>query len=262
MSGGDPVSKDPWASLRRLTPARVALGRVGDSLPTDALLELSLAHAQARDAVHVPLQVAWLSERLAAAGFSAIPVQSTAVDRAHYLRLPDAGRRLDEPGIQRLRAYSAAHRSSLCLVVADGLSATAVHRHALPLLQALHPMLEARGMVTMVVAQQARVALGDQIGSLLGAEQVAVLIGERPGLSSPDSLGIYLTHAPRVGCTDAERNCISNIHPAGLSYEQAAHRLAFLLEEARRLGCSGVALKDRSDRGQLPPSAQGLRSVE
>lgn len=251
MSGDDLVGADAWQSLRQFTSARVALGRVGDSLPTGAWLEFSLAHAQARDAVHVPLQVASMLEALGAAGFASLAIQSAAMDRAQYLRLPDAGRRLDESSVQRLRNQSAAGPASLCVVVADGLSATAVHRHALPLLEELRATLPARSWTPIVVAQHARVALGDQIGALLGAEQVAVLIGERPGLSSPDSLGIYFTHAPRIGRTDAERNCISNIRPAGLGYTEAASRLALLLEGARGLGCSGVALKDRSDSGAL-----------
>jgi ethanolamine ammonia-lyase small subunit len=251
VSGDDLVGPDAWRSLRRFTPARVALGRIGDSLPTEAWLEFSLAHAQARDAVLVPLQVASMLEALDAAGFATLAIRSAAMDRAQYLRLPDAGRRLDESSVQTLRTQSAAGPGSLCVVVADGLSATAVHRHALPLLEVLRSTLPARFWTPIVVAQHARVALGDQIGALLGAEQVAVLIGERPGLSSPDSLGIYFTHAPLIGRTDAERNCISNIRPAGLGYTEAASRLVFLLEGACRLGCSGVALRDRGDSRAL-----------
>jgi ethanolamine ammonia-lyase small subunit len=246
-----PVASDPWALLRRFTPARIALGRAGESLPTAALLEFGLAHAQARDAVHRSLDVPAVLGQLAAAGFGTLTVASAAVDRAHYLHRPDAGRRLDENSHTRLCGHSAANPPDLAIVIADGLSACAAMRHAVPLLQALRPRLETLQIAPVVVAQQARVALGDEVGELLGAAQVVVLIGERPGLSSPDSLGAYLTHAPRVGRTDAERNCVSNIRPEGLGYERAAYRLALLCEGARRLGRSGVDLKDESARAQL-----------
>lgn len=245
----DLIENNFWRTLRRLTPARIALGRAGVSLTTQALLDFGLAHAQARDAVHVPLDVPALLRQLGGAGFESIVAHSAVRDRNEYLRRPDLGRQLDEASRTRLREQaSSAPRPQLVFVIADGLSALSIARHATSFLQAMRARLEGWSIAPIVIARQARVALGDEIGQLLGAEQVAMLIGERPGLSSPDSLGIYLTYAPRVGRTDAERNCISNVRRDGLSYEQAAHRLMYLLEGARRLGRSGVDLKDDSDQ--------------
>jgi ethanolamine ammonia-lyase small subunit len=246
-----PVQSDPWSALRRFTPARIALGRAGESLPTAAVLEFGLAHAQARDAVHRSLDLPVILQQLAGAGFATLTVHSAAADRAHYLCRPDAGRRLDEASRALLSTLAGAPPPDLAIVIADGLSATAAMRHALPVLLALRPRLAGLQLAPLVVARQARVALGDEVGELLRARQVVVLIGERPGLSSPDSLGVYLTHAPRIGCTDAERNCISNVRPAGLDYQRAASRLDSLLTEARRFGRSGVALKDESDAALL-----------
>ncbi len=246
------IEADPWEVLRNFTPARIALGRAGNSLPTEALLDFGLAHAQARDAVHVSLEVPAILQQLAAAWFESMVVHSAAASRNEYLRRPDLGRRLNEVTRAQLRAHAAADvRPQLVFVIADGLSAMAAARHAVPLLQAVRARLTDWVIGPMVVAVQARVALGDEIGELLGAEAVVMLIGERPGLSAPDSLGVYLTYAPRIGRIDAERNCISNIRPEGLGYEQAAHRLAFLLNGARRLSRSGVMLKDDADQAQL-----------
>jgi ethanolamine ammonia-lyase small subunit len=235
-----------WTEARRFTPARIALGRTGASMPTAALLEFGLAQAQARDAVHASLDARELVEQLAAAGFASLEVHSAATGREHYLRRPDAGRRLDEPSRVRLLAWASGTPPDIALVIADGLSAAAATRHAVPLLRALRPRLTGRLIAPILIALRARVALGDEIGELLGAGQVVVLIGERPGLSAPDSLGVYLTHAPRRGRTDAERNCVSNVRPQGLGYEAAAYRLALLIEGALRLGRSGVELKDES----------------
>jgi ethanolamine ammonia-lyase small subunit len=244
------VQADPWQALRRFTPARIALGRAGDSLPTRALLEFGLAQAQARDAVHEPSHQDALLAQLAAGGYTALGVHSAAADRQQYLRRPDLGRRLDAASRERLLQWSAAERDrpppDIVVVVADGLAPQAAARHALPLLRILETLLTAWNLGPVVVADLARVALGDEIGAVLGARQVAMLIGERPGLSAPDSLGIYLTHGPRLGRTDAERNCISNVRPAGLGYEAAARRLRYLLESALRLGRTGVDLKDDS----------------
>ncbi len=242
---------DPWHRLRALTTARIALGRAGGSLPTRELLAFGLAHAQARDAVHQPLDVAALGQALDGRGLAHLPAHSAAAERSEYLRRPDLGRRLDDDSRRRLAAAAPASPPDLVLVLADGLSATAVQRHALPLLDALRPRLAEWTLGPIVIALQARVALGDEIGTLLGARQLVMLIGERPGLSSPDSLGIYLTQAPRPGRVDAERNCISNVRPDGLAYEQAAARLAFLMRGAHALGRSGVELKDDS-RPSLP----------
>jgi ethanolamine ammonia-lyase small subunit len=240
------VDADPWRALRRLTPARIALGRAGESLPTDAVLEFGLAHARARDAVHAVLDADALGDALLAAGFASLRVHSAAADRAEYLRRPDLGRRLAPQDAARLDARRVADRASpdVVFMVADGLSATAVARHAVPLLAALAPRLSGWQIGPIVIATQGRVALGDAVGERLGARLIAVLIGERPGLSSPDSLGAYLTHAPRVGRVDAERNCLSNIRPQGLTCELAAERLAGLMTAARRLGRSGLALTE------------------
>lgn len=243
---------DTWTQLRRWTPARIGLGRAGDSLPTQALLDFESAHALARDAVHKPLDADALARNLRASGFG-VPwiVSSQARDRAQYLQRPDLGRTLDAASHDRLAEISE-NDCDLAVVIADGLSAVAPVRHAIPLLTELRASKDFEKM-TVVIANQARVALGDAIGEILCAPAVLVLIGERPGLSSPDSLGAYLTWAPRVGRTDAERNCISNIRPEGLSYAKAAQRLRYLLHQARRLQQSGVGLKDDSDAGSLLP---------
>ena len=246
------TSDDPWADLRRHTPARIALGRAGSSLPTAELLRFGAAHAQARDAVHIPLDSAALARDIADQGLAALTVRSRAPDRQTYLRRPDAGRRLLAEDAQRLAA-AAAGPVDLALVLGDGLSAVALQRHAAPLLAALLPLL-APGLrvAPPVIATQARVALADEVGALLQARLVLILLGERPGLSAPDSLGAYLTHAPQVGCTDAQRNCVSNIRPDGLPLALAARRLAWLLHESLRRQLSGVALKDGSDTAPLP----------
>jgi ethanolamine ammonia-lyase small subunit len=253
------VLPDPWTALRAYTPARIALGRTGASQPTAALLAFSLAHAQARDAVHEAFDAASMAIELQEAGFQTIGVHSRATDRPMYLRRPDLGRRLDAASCDRLRkaADEAEAAPDLVLVVADGLSALAASRHAQPMLKAIRARLPGWTIGPVVLAEQARVALGDEVGELLGARAVALMVGERPGLSSPDSLGIYLTWAPRVGRTDAERNCISNIRPEGLSYEQAAATLAGLLDGAKRLGASGIMLKDETPTPA--PGALGAR---
>lgn len=243
--GGPP--RDPWATLRRHTPARIALGRSGAGLPTHEVLRLAAAHAQARDAVHVALDVAALQADLAAARLPCGPLlHSQAGDRATYLRRPDLGRLLTPASADALQAV-AGGPVDLAVVLADGLSAVALQRHAVPLLQALTAALAGRLLLAPpLIALQARVALGDPIGALLHARLVLVLIGERPGLSSPDSLGAYLTHAPQPGCHDAQRNCVSNIRPQGLQPAVAAQRLAWLVNEALRRRLTGIGLKDDS----------------
>ena len=243
------VSPDPWFALRAHTPARIALGRVGDGLPTDEVLRFAAAHAMARDAVQVPLDVPALAAALSSEGWATLRASSQALDRTSYLRRPDLGRRLDSDSADRLsKASEVIASADLAIVVADGLSAIAAQRHALALLRALRQQL-APGLTLapIVIATMARVALADQIGALLNARVVAIAIGERPGLSSPDSLGVYLTYAPQVGRLDAERNCISNIRPEGLPPEQAAARLAWLVHESLRRRISGVAMKDDSN---------------
>ena len=241
-----PPVEDHWSALRHLTPARVALGRSGVSLPTAAVLDLGHAHALARDAVHCDFEAAHLGRAAAALGLETFTVASAAPDRSTYLRRPDLGRRLSAGS--RTELSSAPQGCDLVIVIADGLSATAVHAKAPALLEALLPGISAEGwsLAPVVLARQGRVALGDDIGEALGARMCLVLIGERPGLSSPDSLGAYLTFAPRVGRRDNERNCVSNIRPAGLSADRAAASLLWLMAEGFRRSGTGVALKDES----------------
>lgn len=243
--------RDLWAHLRQHTPARIALGRTGVSLPTREVLDFALAHAQARDAIHLPLDTDALCAELAPQGWPAPPVllHSQARDRHEYLLRPDLGRRLDADSVARLGAAgdAGAPAPDLVLVVGDGLSALGIQLHGAALLGAIRRALgPAVRLGPLVVVRQARVAVADEVGERLGAAAVAMVVGERPGLSSPDSVGIYLTHAPRVGCSDAQRNCISNVRPAGQDVETAARRLVWLFEESRRLGLTGVGLKDHS----------------
>lgn len=236
------VIANPWQALRRHTPARIALGRAGPALPTQEVLDFGLAHARARDAVHCALDVDRLERELKAAGYAPLRVRSQAPDRATYLTRPDLGRRIDPESTQRLAGVS-----ELVVAIEDGLSAIAVQSHAVPLLAALARRSAERWLrASVVIALRGRVALGDEIGERLNARLVVVMIGERPGLSSPDSLGIYVTHSPRVGRTDAERNCISNIHARGLGYEEAARKLDWLVSAALARGVTGIALKDDS----------------
>jgi len=242
-----PASDDPWAVLRAATRARVALGRAGDALPTARELEFRAAHAAARDAVHQPLDPAVV--RAALPDVELLEVHSAAPDRATYLQRPDLGRQLAEAtSLPRTGA-------DLAVVIADGLSPRAVHEHAAGLVTALLERLPGWSVAPLVLAHQARVALGDAVGEALGARAVVVLIGERPGLSSADSLGVYLTWDPRPGRVDSERNCVSNVRPPhGLSYAQAADTVAALLGAARALGASGVVLKDE---GPALPAGAG-----
>ena len=248
MSDDRPVPTDSWAALRRFTPARIALGRAGPGWPTREVLSFGLAHARARDAVHQPLDADALEFELRRAGYAPLRAHSAAPDRATYLARPDLGRKLDAASAARLDA--ARGNPELLVAIEDGLSALAAQRHVPPLLTALRERAPARWAgLPVVIGVQGRVALGDAIGERLGARFVVVLIGERPGLSSPDSLGAYLTHAPRIGCSDAERNCVSNIRPEGLGYAPAAWKIDWLVGEGLRRGVTGVALKDESESG-------------
>ncbi len=251
--------QNPWLELRRLTPARIALGRTGTSLPTRAQLDFQYAHAQARDAVHLPFDHAGLSAQLTERQRDSLLLHSAAGDRNSYLQRPDLGRKLSDQSAQTLREYAQAHPGGvdLVIVVADGLSALAVHRHTLPFLTRLEVQMSADewSIAPVVLVEQGRVAIGDEIGQLLGAKMVVMLIGERPGLSSPDSLGLYFTYNPKVGLTDAYRNCISNVRLEGLSYGMAAHRLLYLMREACRRQLSGVNLKDEAQVQTLESEA-------
>jgi ethanolamine ammonia-lyase small subunit len=236
------VIANPWDTLRSHTPARIALGRAGPALPTKEVLDFGLAHARARDAMHRALDVDKLEQELKTLGYAPIRVASQVPDQATYLTRPDLGRRLDEESKARL-----ADSSKIVVAIEDGLSAIAVQNHTMPLLRELVRLsAEHWSRAAVVIALRGRVALGDEIGERLNARLVVVMIGERPGLSSPDSLGLYITYAPRVGRSDAERNCISNIHSGGLGYEEAAKRLDWLVSAALARGVTGVALKDES----------------
>lgn len=256
MSSPDVPVRDPWAALRASTRARIGLGRVGDALPLDEVLRFQLAPARARDAVHSALDVGAVAREVAP--FLSIAVQSAAPDRAAYLRRPDWGRVLAPICHERLAAGRCPTGEwDVVFIVADGLSPVAVQQHAGAMIQACRARLLGWSMAPIVIATQARVALGDEIGERIGARFCVMLIGERPGLSVANSMGLYLTYAPRVGRRDSERNCISNIHEHGTASDTAADLLAWLLTEANRLKLSGVALKD--DRAaartpRLPPS--------
>ncbi|MDC8831950.1 ethanolamine ammonia-lyase subunit EutC [Alteromonas gilva] len=250
------LHEDRWQQLRQFTAARIGLGRAGTSLATSELLKFQLAHAQAIDAVHAPLDSAGIKQSMQALTYHAKPLeiitlQSEAADRLTYLQRPDLGRKLREAGAYQLQQYRCDVPVDVAVVVADGLSATAVHQQAPRFLPALLKQLEQADrpwrIGPLCIVEQGRVAIGDDIAQQLNAQMVVVLIGERPGLSSPDSLGIYLTWAPRRGFDDAKRNCISNVRPAGLAPDKAAHRCAYLMASARDKQLSGVALKDRSD---------------
>jgi len=242
--------------LRNLTPARVGLGRAGASLPTEALLDFTLDHARARDAVHALFDVPGLISGLNELGLEAIEVCSRARDRKEYLRRPDLGRMLDQASKQLLVGDNGT-ACRVAIVIGDGLSPRGVNAHAIELLRSLIPRLAIDGIEIdrALAASGARVALGDEVGEILGARMMVMLIGERPGLSTSNSLGAYLTFAPKVGCTDAERNCISNIHGAGLGYEEAAFRIAWLIREGLAREATGVALKDESGEQRSPAVA-------
>ncbi|UXD89021.1 ethanolamine ammonia-lyase subunit EutC [Thalassolituus hydrocarboniclasticus] len=264
------VVDNPWRRLRQFTAARIGLGRSGISLPTKEMLEFQLAHAQARDAVHTPLDFSELTQQLETLAEQypllsdepPLKLHSEAVDRMTYLQRPDLGRRLDEASRVLLQQEQQTPEQpfDLALVIADGLSATAIAHNAVPFIQALCEELQddkqAWKFAPITLVEQGRVAIGDDVGELLNAKTVLVLIGERPGLSSPDSLGLYLTWAPVRGLTDARRNCISNVRPEGLNFSEAAHKAGYLLRESRRLQLSGVQLKDRS--GSLTGPADSL----
>lgn len=253
------IHQDPWHKLRQFTQARIGLGRVGTSIPTDELLRFQLSHAQAIDAVHVPLDEKQLIEDCAnkaplKAFLPAFSLHSQATDRLTYLQRPDLGRKLDDASIEQLKAHSDETPSpyDLAIVIADGLSSYAINHHAAPFLDALVTLLREDtthhwNIAPLCVIHQGRVAVGDDVGEAINAKEVLVLVGERPGLSSPDSLGLYITWHPHRGTEDSLRNCISNVRPEGLPYPAAAHKCFYLLAESRQLKLTGVGLKDRSD---------------
>lgn len=251
------IIANPWESLRRFTAARIALGRCGSSLPTRELLKFQLAHAQARDAVHASLDAPALATAIGnATGQKTVVVETLARSRSEYIMRPDLGRQLRQESRSLLEGMRGPH--DVCLAIVDGLSATAIERNVFPFVQSLLPALHAAGLslAPICVVQQGRVAIGDEVGWALGSRLSIVCIGERPGLSSPDSMGIYLTYAPRPGTTDERRNCISNVRAEGLPPARAAQRLLVLAQQALQLQLSGVNLKD--DRPPEMPNSDAL----
>lgn len=270
------IVENPWHKLSEFTDARIGLGRAGISVPTQHLLAFQLAHAKAQDAVHLALNSQGLANALQIAHqddslfHKRLPqdvppfiLHSQAVDRPTYLQRPDLGRRLNDDAVETLKLFQAEYLNSeieepydLAIVVADGLSSVAIEENCLPFLKAVDQALQLSGedwkLAPISIVEQGRVALGDEVGELLNANAVLVMIGERPGLSSPDSMGLYLTWSPKVGTLDSSRNCISNVRTAGLNYETAAKKLIYLLSESRRLKLTGVGLKERSqDESQV-----------
>lgn len=249
------VVEDPWEELRQFTDARIALGRCGASLPLASVLSLRMAHAQARDAVHLPLDMDRVADELAELGLPILRLHSAAADRSTYLTRPDLGRRLDQISQKRVHQQATTEGCDLVLVVGDGLSSRAISENAVPFLRLFTEMNSQFGGLRLgpiCLVGNCRVATGDEVGTLLGAKMVAMFIGERPGLSSPNSMGVYLTSSPKVGTSDEARNCISNVREGGLPIAEGVRKLAYLIEEAQRLGITGVGLKDRMKGEYLP----------
>lgn len=235
------IQQDTWTSLKAHTHARIALGNVGGSLPTKEVLNFKLAHAEAKDAIFIPLNINELIQKISAFNLPTFAIKSRIENRDEYLKRPDLGRRLDEQSVEKLDKNKEIF--DLVFVITDGLSAEAVNVHAIRLIQEILPNITERYKIGMVLVEQGRVAIADEIGELLNASMTAIFIGERPGLSSPQSMGIYTTFAPKIGLTDERRNCISNIHPNGLSYELASNQLISLINQSFTMKYSGVDLK-------------------
>lgn len=239
------IPRDPWQSLSNFTQARIALGRTGISVPLKETLQFKLAHAHARDAVYSELNSSSIISSLQSLENDVLLLHSRAADRNQYLQRPDLGRRLDDASVNKLLELEK-QPISVAIIIADGLSANAIQQHAFPLLQLLLTQLNKAEISfgPICIVEQARVAIGDEIASLLKAELSIILIGERPGLTAADSMGAYITYSPKVGLTDENRNCISNIRLEGLNYELAAEKIFYLISESLRLKLSGVSLKD------------------
>lgn len=242
------LQDDCWSELRKFTDARIALGRTGGSLPTKEYLRFSLDHARARDAIHEPFRPEWIKGNLEQLGLGSLCLESAAGDRKTFLVRPDLGKRLSQRSIEFLNKYDY-KGADICIVIGDGLSSKAVHKQSVPLLKELLPYFAQLNLsvAPIVLATQSRVALGDDIAERMHCKCVIILIGERPGLTSPDSLGAYITYDTFRGRLESERNCVSNIRPEGLDYKRAAFKIAWLVESAFSIGRSGTSLKDNSD---------------
>lgn len=251
MSTLDP-QPNPWSALKVHTDARVALGRTGTAPPLKSVLDFKLAHAKARDAVHTAFELGRIQDEVQHLGLETLELYSSASTRAEFLTRPDLGRQLSAESRKLLKSRNP-KPCDLVLVIGEGLSARAIHENVLPFLRQFHPQLATNKLqlAPLCLVHNARVAIADEIGEILNAKTSIILIGERPGLSSPNSMGLYLTRDPKTGNTDETRNCISNIRPGGLDYEHAARKACYLLQESLRLGYSGVQLKDTMPEGQL-----------
>ncbi len=248
MSDDEIIKKDPWQSLKQLTSARIALGRTGHSLPTHEILQFGFAHALTKDAIYTELNSKFLEDELMKYHFSVLNVCSQANSKKTYLMNPNLGRNLTQDS-ESLLAIQTLKPNSVAIIFGDGLSATAIHKHAIPLLLEFNSLLKESlqfSLSPIIIAKYARVGLSDVIGEKLNCIASIIFIGERPGLSSPDSLGIYLTWQPKIGKKDSERNCISNIRQQGLSYKTAAFKTFWLLNAAAKINASGITLKDES----------------
>ncbi len=243
-----------WVILKTFTEARIALGRTGVSIPIRESLSFKMAHANARDAVHEIMDTNMLLEQLNQLNHPIIQLHSKAADRAEYLLRPDQGRKLNDTSIEKIKTEIHPEKFDICLIISDGLSATALHKNIFALMQVLFPLLKngAYTLSPICLVEQGRVAISDEIGVLCHSKITIILLGERPGLSSPDSLGAYITYGPKVGNTDALRNCISNIRENGLNYQDAAYKIMMLISEAMKLQLSGVALKDTTLLKNIP----------
>ncbi len=244
------MEEDYWQELRNYTHARVAMGRAGNAMPTSEVLKLRIAHAMARDAVRSEMDVNFLSDKLHQLGFNAQQVKSQAIDRLDYIRHPHKGRLLHEQSRRKLESLQM-EKTDLCIIFADGLSADAVNIHAIPFLDLLLKDLIYWNIAPVILVEQGRVGVSDPIGEALKAKISLILLGERPGLSAPTSLGAYITYMPQSGNTDEKRNCVSNIQPSGLSYQQAVAKISYLLHEMRSKQISGVNLKDNQQNNLL-----------
>jgi ethanolamine ammonia-lyase small subunit len=234
---------DNWHFLKKYTNARIALGRAGNAVPTNNVLEFRMAHALAKDAINTALDWVNIIEETKKLGLDSLYLQSQITDNSDYLRNPNKGRLLDEISIKKLEDYPK-KKADLCIIIADGLSAEAVNMHALKLIEQLIPKLKTKKIAPISIVKYGRVAISDAIGEILDSTIALILIGERPGLSSPTSMGAYITYSPQKGNTDEKRNCVSNIQSEGLSYEFAAQKLAYLIDQMQNRKLSGVNLKD------------------